>query len=590
MDDENSNKLKKYLKIPIIIVIIIALVSVSIFYAYVITTPRESYHNPNVSFKVSFSGNPSPAVINALGGQNVNRSASPFYSYNMSNVSVRVFGISPCLEVQGSQSTTNNSSYMELFNASHASQSGMINGSLNSLFRKIITYYFVLFSQNNGKYMIQSMDVDAQYHFVYQGKMYVYRYYNTLPFSPFSSIFLNGSFPYTFHLDMGFNMNQKPVVFNMSNSTQSSGQAGTTGGNLICTNNVSTKVTTYWGPFILNAAQLTNGYQMLAGVRSSICGGTGWFNTTGVQIYDQSSSGTIVGSNTAWGTGKNLSNVSIFNDFPVESNPIMHNVHEGNISMAVLLHFEYGIIYQTIKVLQFNGNHSEYVGSYNETTVKILNGNNDTLISEGGSSSVFYKLPFNITNNVTLYNTYINDTGYILNNFFTHNIIDKVNVSAGGGTYPFNYDLKSATFSNSSTNYIKALEESVNGTKDAGIKAFTSGKYALGSTSLGLNIAFIGLALSASTVGVGFSVAETGSILASIGLSYSAIQTASVTYTFAWQPESFSNVSLWSEILSSPNLGYTAYFYSSQAVTWDFPNGSSAEVNMPNQFINMVAQ
>ena len=34
---------------------------------------------------------------------------------------------------------TNNGSYIELFNASHASQSGMINGALSSSFLNIIT-------------------------------------------------------------------------------------------------------------------------------------------------------------------------------------------------------------------------------------------------------------------------------------------------------------------------------------------------------------------------------------------------------------------------------------------------------------------
>ena len=594
MEDKNSKRLKTYLKRPVVIAVVIVMVSVSIFSAYVIMTPKDSYHNPNVSFQVSFSGNPSPAVIPALSGQSSISSSSPFYSYNMSNVSVRVFGISPYLEVQGSQSVTNNGSYIELFNASHASQSGMINGALSSSFLNIITEYSTLFSGNSGKNMIQSLDVDAQYQFAYQGKMYVYRYYNTLPFSPLSHKFSTGLYAYTFHLDMGFNMNQKPVVFNMSNATTSfihaknAGQIGPPGGNLNCENSVSSKVTTYWGPYIVNAAQITNGYGMTGLAETIKYISSGWVNTTSVQTCDQSSSGTIVGSNTAWGTGKNVS--FDFSSIGVEpqSSRISHNNPQTNISMAVLQHFEYGIIFQVIKVFHVDGSYCEYIGTYNQTTVKVLNGNNDSLDIYTGSPTKAYNLPSNFTSNVTLINRYVNDTGYILYTIFAHKIIDTVNVPEGGQTNTFNYDFQSGTFSTSSTNYIKAMEESLNASQGGGINAFMSGNYALGVAGLGIDIALIGLALAIPTGGVGLAVAAVGLILAGIGLALSAAQTATVTYTFTWQTSSFSDIFL-QNFATGQDPGFTTYFYSTQAVTWEFPNGSSAEVNMPNPYINMIA-
>jgi hypothetical protein len=391
-------------------------------------------------------------------------------------------------------------------------------------------------------------------------------------------------------------MNQKPVVFNMSNATTSfihaknAGQISPPGGNLNCENSVSSKVTTYWGPYIVNAAQITNGYHMSATVQMANYSSFGWVNTTGVQTCDQSSSGTIVGSNTAWGTGKNVS----FSFSTDSLNPISHGIsksrYQYNISMAVLRHFEYGIIYQVIKVFHVDGSYCEYIGTYNQTTVKVLNGNNDTLDMQHATPPSLYNLPSNFSTNVTLFNRYVNDTGYILNTIFAHKIIDKVNVPAGATVSTFNYDLASGTYSNSSTNYIKAWEESVNATQSGGINAFMSGNYALGVAGIGMDIALIGLAIAAPTGGVGLAVAGVGAILAGIGLAFSAAQTATVTYTFTWQSLSFSDTSLTNNILiSNDDPGFTSFFYSTQAVTWEFPNGSSAEVNMPDPYINMIA-
>ena len=138
---------------------------------------------------------------------------------------------------------------------------------------------------------------------------------------------------------MGFNMNQNPVVFNMSNATTSfihaknAGQIGPSGGNLNCENSVSSKVTTYWGTYIVNAAQITNGYDMGGSITMSNYISSGWVNTTSVQTCDQSSSGTIVGSNTAWGTGEN---VSIENSIFICESADEENLNRVNAEIRII--------------------------------------------------------------------------------------------------------------------------------------------------------------------------------------------------------------------------------------------------------------
>ena len=241
-----------------------------------------------------------------------------------------------------------------------------------------------------------------------------------------------------------------------------------------------------------------------------------------------------------------------------------------------------------VKVFAVNGSYCEYIGAYNQTTIKILNGNNDTLITKAGSPVVLYNLPSTITNNITLQNRYINDTGYMLTTFFTHKVMGSVNIPAGDTTSIFNYNFMSGTFSNSSTEYTKALEKKINVSSGKGINPFATGNFALGVEGIGMDIALIGLAAAVPTGGVGLAIKEAGAVMAGIGFAFDAAQSATVTYTFTWQNAAFSEMQLTNFAFSS-DPGFTTYFYSSQSVIWDFPNGSSAEVNMPEPYFNMVA-
>ena len=149
----------------------------------------------------------------------------------------------------------------------------------------------------------------------------------------------------------------------------------------------------------------------------------------------QSGNGTIVGSNTAWGTGRNVSPSGLTYEWlQISSISSSYHLPEMNMTVYWLSNFEYGIVYQKIRVFEACGSVTKYIGSYSQSTMKILNGNNDNFqagLGYVGNLPSYLNPRSNILNNSSL-NKLTNDTGSILNRLFSHKVIDKVNVSGSG--------------------------------------------------------------------------------------------------------------------------------------------------------------
>ena len=227
---------------------------------------------PSVYFPIKFTnGNASASTsISYVNGYPYIGGAG---GYNLSNVTVKV-----CSDVPSSlynnpgysshtiekNKSSNNSYYVDLYNG-RAGSNGAATGRLNSSFETILSQYRSMYAQLGSNPQIQvSMEIYANYQYTQDGMLYIYHYFNELPFNlfnPFSSQFtqnlLNPLKPqYTFNQEITFDMNQAPTVLHVNASKNNTstplrtigGGGGGGSGPISCPDQVTTKITTFYGP------------------------------------------------------------------------------------------------------------------------------------------------------------------------------------------------------------------------------------------------------------------------------------------------------------------------------------------------------
>jgi hypothetical protein len=394
-------------KKKIILSVIIVLIFVSGSFAAITYLFKESpsYHSPEVDFHVSFINNTTDSYSVYSPMDQFYHINTPFNSYNMSNITVNVYATMPSFAALGDESisvngsTTNNSIYVQLFNSTLADAHGNIHGVLSKVFHTIIKEYRQIYTKPQEKNISISMTLQADYQFVYQNKMYVYTYYNNIPFDPWNSGFGDSSFnPATFFSDIYFNMNSPPIVIPINNTTSSVNHlhklrqigGGGGGGAIRCNNVVTQHVYQYWGPLPiimadipLNGSQLDYSLNNLNGnFKTCIQGNSGTSTTTG-WTEQTSTSGAWSDSGAQFNNSLRISGTSGSSD-PTEYN---------NMSMIGFGHFEYQMVFTTTQYFYVDGSYCAYAGSSSSYVLKLLNADNGTFDYISGPVSSEFHIP-----------------------------------------------------------------------------------------------------------------------------------------------------------------------------------------------------
>ena len=317
--------------------------------------PKPAYYNPDINLNVKFISNNSVSY-NVYSPQNpFFLTHTPFNTYNMSNITVDIYGSMPSFENMGDQSVnvtgpvTNNSVYSQVFNSTSANSNGQIIGSLNNAFHRIINEYRSIYTLPQEKTISISLTMQADYQFIYQGKMYVYTYYNNIPFNPWSNSFGNSRYaPYTFNAMVYFDMQKQPIVtpINTTNTLvykeHPNRQIGGGGSPPDCNNIVKSHVYQYWGPLPIVMGNIplnsTSGlpfdYSIIHGKYSVSFSGSAVTSSSNHEMYTQLSSS----GNSAWSdSAGNFVYSGTLDGIPSYSIPI----YLENISMIGYGHFEY---------------------------------------------------------------------------------------------------------------------------------------------------------------------------------------------------------------------------------------------------------
>ena len=392
-------------KRKIILSVIIVLIFVSGSFAAITYLFKESpsYHSPEVDFQVSFINNTTGSYSAYSPTDQFYHVTTPFNSYNMSNITVNVYATMPSFAALGDESMsvnssiTNNSIYVQLFNSTHADAHGNIHGVLNKEFHTIIKEYRQIYTKPQEKNISISMTLQADYQFVYENKMYVYTYYNNIPFDPWNSGFGDGSFnPHTFFSNIYFNMNSQPIAIPI-NSTNSSvnhlhklSQIGGGGSYIRCNNNVEQHVYQYWGPLPiimadipLNESELSYSYFNLNGNFKTCIMGNSGTSTTTKWVEQTSTSG-------AWSdTSAQFNNSMKTLQISSSSNPTYGN----NMSMIGFGHFEYQMVFTTTQYFYVDGSYCAYAGASSSYVLKLLNPDNGTFDYLAGPVAYEFHIP-----------------------------------------------------------------------------------------------------------------------------------------------------------------------------------------------------
>ena len=530
-------------KKKIILSVIIVLIFVSGSFAAITYLFKEtpSYHSPEVDFHVSFINNTTDSYSSYSPMGQLYHINTPFNTYNMSNITVNVYATMPSFAALGDESmtvngsTTNNSIYVQLFNSTLADANGNIHGVLSKVFHTIIKQYRQIYTKLQEKTISISMTLQADYQFVYQNKMYVYTYYNNIPFDPWNSSFGDSSFnPITFSSNIYFNMNSPPIVMPI-NSTNSSinhlhklRQIGGGGGTIRCNNIVTQHDYQYWAPLPIimadipvNQTVLSYGYYNLNGnFKTCILGNSG--TSTTVKWEEQTS------TSGAWSDTNAQFNNSMKNSLTsTSSNPTNGN----NMSMIGFGHFEYQMVFTTTKYFYVDGDYCAYGGTSSSYVLKLINANNGTFDYVTGPVAYLFHVP------ATNLSKFVNLSwkAFFNNGLTPDHTFSNVPISSTVSTTSFYY-------------YANSYES----TKQVVSKDFNYTAMIAGGVALGLTIAAIaatpitgGTSLLVLTFTAG-AIMTAGTSLA-LGISASLIQ-ASASPMFVSTSQLYVNVIAFSNV------------------------------------------
>ncbi len=528
--------------LAIILSVVIVASSLTTFF-YINSMEKE--RTPNVYLPVKFMGSNgtalSPSFVTANGHPYMN-------GYNLSNFSVQIFseGPSTIFSNQGHSSysvginnSTNNPYYIEMFTGSPNSQ-GVITGQLNSAFGTILKDYRSLYSQHGGISLnVQvSMEVDASYQYMKNGSLYIYHYFNEMPFSSYN-VHLTGFSPYTFHQTILMNMNQQPTTMhvNKANTTLTPERQIGGGNPPICKNQYVTKVSTYYGtmPYYIGVVNHTT---IPINNELSMTFSTHYFMnpTVGVssmQSYDKSAAGIILSSNPSWSGTEQTSGINLLG---VGVNSVKGIIPpDQNIAVIGYRHFEMQDIYQTVYHYSVNGSYYTYDGKTTTTTLKLLNANNGNFDLVANSMGMIYRSNYSLD---PIINTIIG------------NIVQSIGI-----VVPSIHSIDNINFTQASQSYMNSVTNrsfNVNGFNVKGIAL----------ADIGIGIAVIGILAALKTEGANLTISNADAIIAGMGLSWAQIPALTTTtyYGTAQSSSDFVDFSL-----SNPqSVNVTTYMYVAQ--------------------------
>lgn len=390
-------EMSKRKKIAFAIVAVSLMVFGSLFaFFYITNANSQQYHNPEIDLNFGFINNTSIAPAIAVSG---NTGIPPaLYDYNLANITVQIFATMPDYAALGSAITNltvsnqeNNSAYVELFNYTGNLASKNVHGSLNKMFRTIINEYRTIYRNSPNKNMTISMTIDASYYYVSGTNMYLYRYYNNIPFNPWKPNLIKGTNPYNFVQQVIFNMNQKPIVVSIAKA-KSLREVGPGGGSTRCIPIWETKAPAIgWGPLpqLVLEDPINSGYTLNAGVASY----SGSFTTeiysvqtTSPEDINGQVTGTEISQSSSWSSGSS--------SFTLNTNLLNANPISGhNISILALQHVEYQVTVSQLYIDVYSGD-TLYSTPTNTKTAsfEVLNINNGTLAYEWGYLPIIYNM------------------------------------------------------------------------------------------------------------------------------------------------------------------------------------------------------
>ncbi len=212
--------MQKRLKILLVVIsVALVVIPVAMFEGFLITPP--SPQNAEIEITANISGSP---VYNAA---NTGFQNSEYFS----NVSVSVFSIVPDSMFSGrgvnlSSANQTNNSYQVLLFAGKADSNGEVSGHLNSIFYHIVNEWRQILKGRNATVSLQ---IVSSLTIRNRGYLYVYDYWNNIPFNPFNASFSGAMIsPAKLHSALFFNLSSPSEVINMSTSStiQPDRQAG----------------------------------------------------------------------------------------------------------------------------------------------------------------------------------------------------------------------------------------------------------------------------------------------------------------------------------------------------------------------------
>ncbi len=511
-------------------------------------------YTPGLYLPVTFTnstGGVNSSSIATVGGY------SYMGGYNLSNLSVMVFSDIPdalyanqgaSTHIIGINSTANNPYYDELF-AGIPNSKGIVMGSINSTFLTILYGYRHFLSIHNERNVQVAMELDASYQFVKGDTVYVYHYFNEIPFFPFDNYTAS---PYQFHQVITMNMNQAPTMFPLNKANSSLSPDKFIGGGGGCYNVVRSSVSTYWGPLpyyigVVNHTTLPTDYEMSIGL--SLTNISLNFGASSTQSYDESSSGTVLSTNPSWaGAGQEAKTEQI--SYGATSGKGL-TPPDHNIVMIGYGHFEMQDIFS--KVYVFNPVGCVYEGTYNTTTLKIVNPNNGSFDLVSGFMSTLYKTNYSLDP--------------LINAFIQHMVRSTP-------------ELVNATSYLDNVSYSMASQSYVN---DVTARGFNSNGFSwlkVGMAALGVGISIAAIVSAPETAG--FSLVGAAYLMSELGLGFSLVPALTTTtyYSATHATNDFVDFSL----TNGQSFNVTAYLYVAEG--YQTLNGSSYSV--PSGFWNVT--
>jgi hypothetical protein len=252
------------------------------------------------------------------------------------------------------------------------------------MFRTIINEYRTIYRNSHNKNMSISMTIDASYYYVSGTNMYIYSYYNNIPFNPWNQNIIQGANPHTFIQNVLFDMNQKPIVVSVSKA-RSMREVGPGGGSTRCVPIWETKAPAIaWGPLpqLIVEDPINSGYSLTAGL-SSVSGSFSTkiysAQTTDPEDISGQVTSTEISQCASWGSS--TSSFSLISNLLPSANPLSGS----NITVLALQHVEYQVTVNQLYIDVYSGD-TLYSTPTNTKTAsfEVLNIDNGTLAYEVG--------------------------------------------------------------------------------------------------------------------------------------------------------------------------------------------------------------